>query len=166
MGNLSGAPSARRPWWTIDRGMTALIVSALALIAIGLVSLPLMAWRTPTLAPVTTPEGIVQRFYAAAYQGDYSLAYSYLGTDAQGALSVVDLQQQLNPDLQQSQVRIGAATISDTSATVRVTLTHFSSDGLFGSQEWSTEREVLLQHEGNAWKIVGGAFYAKKILSL
>lgn len=51
--------------------MTALIVSALALIAIGLESIPLMAWRTPTLAPVTTPEGIVQRFYAAAYRGDY-----------------------------------------------------------------------------------------------
>jgi hypothetical protein len=146
--------------------MTALIVSALALIAIGLVSIPLMARRTPTLAPLTTPEGIVQRFYAAAYGGDYRLAYSYLGTEAQRALSVVDLQQQLNPDLQQSQVRVGAATISDTSATVRVTLTHFSSDdGLFGSQEWSTAREVLLQREGDAWKIVGGAFYAKKIPS-
>jgi hypothetical protein len=138
-------------------------VSALALIAIGLVSIQLLASRTPTLAPVTTPEGIVQRFYAAAYRGDYRLAYGYLGADAQRTLSVVDLQQQLNPDLQQSQVRVGAATISDTSATVRVTLTHFSSDGLFGSQEWSTEREVLLQREGDAWKIVGGAFYTKKI---
>jgi hypothetical protein len=165
MGNLAGAPGAERPRWTIDRGMFVLIVSVLALITIGLVSIPLLAWRTPTLAPVTTPEGIVQRFYAAAYRGDYRLAYSYLGTDAQRTLSVVDLQQQLNPDLQQSQVRVGAATISDTSATVRVTLTHFSSDGLFGSQEWSTEREVLLQREGDAWKIVGGAFYAKKIPS-
>lgn len=165
MSNLSGAPSAERPRWTIDRGMAVLIVSALALIAIGLVSITLLASRTPTLAPVTTPEGIVQRFYAAAYQGDYRLAYSYLSTDAQRTLSVVDLQQQVNPDLQQSQVRVGAATINDTSATVRVTLTHFSSDGLFGSQEWSTEREVLLQLEGDAWKIVGGAFYAKKIPS-
>jgi len=165
MGNLSGAPSAERPRWRMDRGMIVLIVSALALIAIGLVSLPLLAWRTPSLAPVTTPEGIVQRFYAAAYRGDYRLAYSYLGADAQRALSVVDLQQQLNPDLQQSHVRVGTATISDTSATVRVTLTHFSSDGLFGSQEWSTEREVLLQREGDFWKIAGGAFYAKKIPS-
>lgn len=165
MGNLAGAPGAERSRWTIDRGMFVLIVSALALITIGLVSLPLLAWRTPTLAPATTPEGIVQRFYAAAYRGDYRLAYSYLGTDAQRMLSVVDLQQQLNPDLQQSQVRIGAAAISDTSATVRITLTHFSSDGLFGSQEWSTEREVLLQREGDAWKIAGGAFYAKKISS-
>jgi hypothetical protein len=161
MDNLSGAPSAGRPRWAIDRGMTVLIVSALALIAIGLASIPLMAWRTPTLAPTTTPEGIVQRFYTAAYGGDYRLAYSYLGADAQRALAVVDLQQQLNPDLQRSQVRVGAATISDSSATVPVTLTHFSSDGLFGSQEWSTEREVLLQREGDAWKIVGGAFYLK-----
>ena len=142
-----------------------LIVSALALIVIGLVSIPLLAWRTPTLAPVTTPEGIVQRFYAAAYGGDYRLAHSYLAGDAQRMLSVVDLQQQLNLDLQQSQVHIGAAIINDTNATVRVTLTHFSSDGLFGSQEWSTEREVLLQREGDTWKIAGGAFYTKKIAS-
>jgi hypothetical protein len=165
MDNLSGAPSAGPARWTIDRGMLVLIVSALTLIAIGLVSIPLMTGRTPTLAPITTPEGVVQRFYAAAYDGDYRLAYSYVGADAQRALSVVDLQQQLSPDLQQSQVRVGTATINDTSATVPVTLTHFSSDDLFGSQEWSAEREVLLQREGDTWKLVGGAFYPKTIPS-
>ena len=163
MASASGTPRAGRPWPTIDRGLAALILGAVALIAIGLVSIPLVARSSLTLAPETTPEGIVQRFYAAAYRGDYRLAYSYLGADAQRALTAVQLQQQLSPDLQQSQVRVGAVTISDTSATVRVTLTHFVPDGLFGSQEWSDEREVLLQREGDVWKIAGGAFYPVKL---
>jgi hypothetical protein len=88
--------------------------------------------------------------------------YSYLGADAQRGLSAVELQQQLSPELQQSQARVGVATITGPSATVRVTLTHFQPGGLFGSQEWSSEREVLLEREDDAWKIVGGAFYPVK----
>ena len=162
MENASRPPRAGRSWLTLDRGLAALILGALALIAVGLASIPLVSRSTATLAPETTPEGVVQRFYAAAYRGDYRLAYSFLGADAQRALTAVELQQQLSPDLQQSQVRVSDAIISDPSATVRVTLTHFQPDGLFGSQEWSTEREVLLQREGGAWKIAGGAFYPVK----
>ena len=163
MESASGTPRAGRHWPAIDRGLAALIVSAVALIVIGLLSIPLVARRTVTLAPETTPEGVVQRFYAAAYGGDYRLAYSYLSMDAQRALTAVQLQQQLSPDLQRSQVRVGDTIISDSSATVRVTLTHFVPDGLFGSQEWSDEREVLLQREGDSWKIAGGAFYPVKL---
>ena len=163
MESASGTPRAGRHWPTIDRGLALLILGAVALIVIGLVSIPLVARSTVTLAPETTPEGIVQRFYAAAYRGDYRQAYSYLSADAQRSLSAVQLQQQLSPDLQRSQVRVGDAIVSDSSATVRVTLTHFVPDGLFGSQEWSDEREVLLQREGDAWKIAGGAFYPVKL---
>jgi len=163
MDSVPEVSRAGRPWQTTDRGLAALVLGALVLIVLGLISIPLAARRTPTLAPETTPEGIVQRFYAAAYRGDYQVAYSYLGADAQRTLTAVELQQQVSPELQQSQTRVGAATISGTSATVRVTLTHFQPGGLFGSQEWSTEREVLLRREGDAWKIVGGAFYPVKL---
>lgn len=143
----------------IDRGLALLMLGALILIVIGLVSIPLVASRTPTLAPETTPEGVVQRFYAAAYQGDYQAAYGYVGAEAQRKLSVAELQQQLSSDLQRSQARVSAASVNGTSASVHVAFTHFGQGGLFGSDEWSSEREVLLQHEGGAWKIAGGAFY-------
>lgn len=143
----------------IDRGLALLIVGALILIAVGLVSIPLVAGRAPALAPETTPEGVVQRFYAAAYRGDYQAAYAYIGAEAQRTLSAVELQQQLSSELQQSQARIGAASVNGASASVHVTFTHFGQGGLFGSNEWNSKREVLLQREGDSWKIAGGAFY-------
>jgi hypothetical protein len=143
---------------TIDRGLAALILGALLLIVLGLIAIPLAARRAPPLAPAMTPEGTVQRFYQAAYAGDYNTAYAFLGADTQRALSLIELQQQLSTDLQRSQMQVGTSTIINTSATVRVTLTHFSPDGIFGSNEWQEEREVLLQREGDVWKIVSGPF--------
>jgi hypothetical protein len=163
MNSVPRAPHARLPGRTIDRGLLFLLLGALLLIVIGLVSIPLLAGRTPSLAPETTPEGVVQRFYAAAYRGDYQAAYGYVSADAQRRLALADLQQQISSDLQKSQARVGTASINGASASVRVTFTHFEPGGLFGSQEWSFNREVLLQREGDAWKIIGGAFYPVKI---
>lgn len=145
--------------YTVDRSLALLVLGAVILIIIGLVSIPLVARRAPALGPETTPEGVVQHFYAAAYNGDYQAAYGYVGAEGRRTLSMIELQQQLSSELQQSQVRVGTASVNGTSASVPVTFTHFGSGGLFGSQEWSSEREVLLQREGDSWKIAGGAFY-------
>jgi hypothetical protein len=152
-------PHSKQMWPTIDRGLVALILGALLLIALGLIAVPLTARRTPSLAPVATAEGTVQRFYQAVYNGDYSAAYAFLSADTQRKLSLVELQQQLSVDLFRSQVRISTTRVTDSHATVRVILTHFSPDGVFGSDEWQEEREVLLQREGAAWKIVSGPFF-------
>ena len=155
----SGEPEATPARRGIDRGLALLIAGALVLIVLGLISIPLASRRAPALAPAATPEGTVQRFYQAAYRGDYSAAYAFLSAEAQRHLSVAELQQQLSAELRNSQVRTGTTTLHDTSATVRVTLTHFQPGGLFGSSEWSNDREVLLQREGDTWKITGGAFF-------
>jgi hypothetical protein len=152
-------PHTRQALPTIDRGLAALLLGALLLIILGLIAIPLAARRAPSLASVTTPEGTVQRFYQAVYAGDYSTAYAFLSADTQRALSLSGLQQQLSTDLQRSQMHVGTSNTIDTYATVRVTLTHFSSDGIVGSEEWQEEREVLLHREGDAWKIVSGPFF-------
>jgi len=144
---------------TIDRNLAALILGALLLIVVGLIAVPLAARRTPSLAPATTPEGTVQRFYQATYNGDYSAAYAFLSGDTQRRLSLIELQQQLSVDLSRSQARISTTRVTDSHATVRVMLTHFSPDGVFGSNEWQEDREVLLQREGAVWKIVSGPFF-------
>jgi hypothetical protein len=143
----------------IDRGLAALIVGALLLIAVGLIVMSLTTRRSPALAPATTPEGTVQRFYQAAYAGDYSAAYAFLSADTQRRLSLIELQQQLSGNLQRSQAHINSTRLTNSHATVRVTLTHFSSDGIFGSNEWQEEREVLLVRGGAEWKIVSGPFF-------
>jgi hypothetical protein len=155
----SSEPRAGHAHPALDRGLLALILGAVLLIVVGLIAVPLAARRTPSLAPATTPEGSVERFYQAAYAGDYGAAYGFLSTETQRRLSLIELQQQLSGNLQRSQARVSASQVADTHATVRVTLTHFSSDGIFGSNEWTEEREILLQREDEAWKIVSGPFY-------
>src|SRR5262245_4537682 len=103
----SGATPERR---RIDPTLAAIVVGAVILIIAGLIAIPLAARRTPALAPETTPEGIVQRFYQAAYAGDYTTAHSYLTAESSAQVSPLDLQQQLSPQLQQSQMRVISTT--------------------------------------------------------
>lgn len=145
--------------WGLDRGLLLLVGGALVLIVLGLIAIPLATRRAPTLAPAGTPEGAVQRFYQAAYARDWATAYSFLSADARAQLSLAGLQQQLSGELQDSRAQVSATTITADSATVDVTLSYFRPDGLFGSSEWNTTRQVLLQREGDSWKISSGAFY-------
>ena len=152
-------PHAGRTRPVFDRGLAGLAAGALLLIVVALIAVPLAARRTPALAPAASPEGVVQRFYQAAYAGDYTAAYAFLSAETQRGLSLIELQQQLSASLQHSQVRAAASRLAGAQATVQVTLTHFGSDGIFGSSEWQEQREVLLAREGEEWKIVSGPFF-------
>jgi hypothetical protein len=149
------SPAQRR----IDPALAAIVIGAIVLIIVGLIAIPLAARRSPELAPETTPQGVTQRFYQAAYAGDYATAYGYLAAEARAQLPELDLQQQLASRLRQTQMRVIETTAHASSATVRVTLTHFQPGGLFDSSEWTEELDVALKREGEAWKITDGPFY-------
>lgn len=156
---MNNAPTGRAPStgrWGIDRGLALLVVGALILVIAGLVAIPLAARRAPALAPETTPEGVVQRFYQALYRDDYAAAYSFLSPETQRGLSLTRLQQELEYQIRDSQARTGAVTVNDGQATVEVSITRFGSGGLFGSSEWTSDQEVLLERAGTSWKIVSG----------
>lgn len=153
--NTGATPASRK----VDPLLAGIVVGAILLIMAGLLAIPLMARRAPTLAPETTPEGVVQRFYQAAYAEDYAAALGYLATETRAQLSALELQQQLGPQLRQSQARVIGTTVRDDAATVQMALSHVQPGGLFGSNEWTEQRDVLLQREGDAWKIVGGPFF-------
>ena len=152
----TGATPRRR---RIEPTLAGIVVGGILLIVVGLIAIPLAARRPATLAPETTPEGVAQRFYQAAYADDYATAHSYLDAEARAKLSATDLQQQLGPQLRQSQMRVISTTIHGDTATVRVALTHFQPGGIFGSDEWTEERDIALKREGDVWKIVSGPFY-------
>jgi hypothetical protein len=143
----------------IDPVLAGIVLGAVLLIVAGLIAIPLAARRSPALAPETTPEGVVQRFYQAAYAGDYATAHGYLGAAVRAQLSALDLQQQLAPQLRQTQMRVSSTIVHDSAATVRVALTHIQPGGLFGSSEWTEQFDIALAREGEAWKIVSGRFY-------
>jgi hypothetical protein len=146
-----------------NRGLVLLIAGAVVLIVAGLISIPLLARRTPTLAAPTTPEGVVQRFYQALYGGDYATAYSSLSADTQRKVSVAELQQGMSGDLRDTQIRTGKVTVTGDKATVPVTTTHFSTGGLLSTNEWTSDSELLLQQEAGLWKIVSGFGYFPKL---
>jgi hypothetical protein len=143
----------------IDPVLAGSGVGAVLLIVAGLIAIPLAARRSPALAPETTPEGVVQRFYQAAYAGDYATAHGYLAATVRAQLSALDLQQQLAPQLRQTQMRVSSTSVHDSTATVRVALTHIQPGGLFGSSEWVEQLDIVLTREGAAWEIVSGPFY-------
>lgn len=141
-----------------DRSLLLVVGGALALIVIGLVSAAVLARTSPALAPASTPEGAVQRFYAALYAGDYAAAYGMLSPGTQRSISERELRERMSYDLRQSQARVGLASVQGKRATVPVTITHYTQDGLFGAQEWVSEHEVTLVRTDGAWLLIGGPF--------
>ena len=159
MSNVQQDTEVTLPRRRIDPALAGIVVGAIVLIVVGLIAIPLANRRSPELAPETTPEGTVQRFYQAAYAGDYAAAYGYLAAEARAKLSAIELQQQLASSLRQTQMRVISAMVHDDTATVRVALTHFQPGGLFDSNEWTEELDVVLKHEDGGWKIASGPFY-------
>jgi hypothetical protein len=159
MSNTSQPTSARPARRQIDPLLAGILAGAALLIVAGLIAIPLLARRAPTLAPDTTPEGVTQRFYQAIFADDYAAAHAYLASTTRAQISQLELQQQLSSQLRQSQVRVVSTTTRANGATVQVVITHVTSGDLFGANEWTEDREVLLLREGADWKIVGGPFY-------
>ncbi len=145
---------ARRPGFSW--GLLALALGAIALITIALLTIPLAA-RPPELAPTSTPDGVVQRFYDAAYRGDYVAAYAMLSEDTRRELSLAEFQARMRYE-RESELRVNDVALHGETATVTVTITYYSPGGLFGGGEWSTQYDILLEREGDTWRILGQPF--------
>jgi len=141
-----------------DAGLLILILGGSTLILLGLLTLAIIPRQAPPLAPPTTPEGVVPRFYLAAYNGNSTRAYSYLSQDARQRISADDLEQQLGSELRGSRIQVGMSKVQDDSAKVEVAITRFGPIGTFGPEEWTKRRDVYLQREADTWKITGEAF--------
>lgn len=143
----------------VDRGLALLLIGAALLIGLSLISLVLMRQRTPPLAPADTPEGVVQRFYQAAYAGDYAAAHALLSRSVAARITPVALERQLRDDLRNTQMRVLQVRTYDNSADVEIELLHVAPGGWFGANEWREERTVVVQRENGQWRIREGAFY-------
>lgn len=139
-------------------GVTALAAGAVALIVLALVTLGLSEHRQPALAPASTPEGVVQRFFDATYRGDYAAAYAMLSPATRRERSLAEFQAQMRYQ-RESEMHVDAVAAHGDTATVTVTVTHYSPGGLFGGGEWSTQYDLLLEREGDTWRIVGEPFW-------
>jgi hypothetical protein len=138
-------------------GLPALAAGAVILVVIALVAIP-MADRPVELAPASTPEGVVQRFFDATYRGDYVAAYAMLSDETRRELSLAEFQARMRYE-RESELRVDDVALHGETATVTVTVTHYSPGGLFGGDEWSTRYDLLLEQEGDTWRILGEPFW-------
>lgn len=145
----------RRP--QVSWGLLSLTVGALVLIGAALLAIVLVGQRPAEFAPISTPDGVVQRFFDATYRGDYASAYAMLSETTRRDRSLAEFQERLRYE-RESEMRVDAVVVHDGTATVTVTVTHFSPGGLFGGNEWSSQYDILLERDGDTWKIVGEPF--------
>lgn len=151
-------PRVGAPRWSQAWGLLALVGGALALVIIALIAIALGGRQQPELAPLSTPEGVVQHFFDATYRGDYATAYGMLSDTTRRERTLAEFQEQLRYQ-RDSELRVNAVAIHDQTATVTVTVTHFSPGGLFGGNEWSTQYDILLERDGETWRIIGWPFW-------
>ncbi|MGQ9926773.1 MAG: hypothetical protein ACUVS4_07865 [Chloroflexaceae bacterium] len=145
---LSDARQPGRNW-----GLWALVGGAALLIIIALLTIPLSARQQPVFAPLSTPEGVVQRFFDAVYRGDYAGAYGFLSANMQRERSLAEFQNQIRY-ARNGEMRVDRVAIHDDTATVTVTVTRFEPGGIFGGNQWSTQYDLLLERDGESWRIV------------
>jgi hypothetical protein len=143
----------RRPPCAVG-GLLGLVVAAVALIGLALLVIPTVSRRPLELALLSTPQGVVQHFYDAIYRGNYGAAYALLSDQTQREVPLEGFQGYANFS-RESEMRVDAVEINDTTATVTITVTHFEPGGIFGGNDWSYESEVLLEREGDSWRIIG-----------
>lgn len=138
-------------------GLLALASITLTLFVVALLVIFESGREQPVLASTATPEGVVQRYYAAAYRGDYAAAYAMLSESARRERSLSEFQSIMRYQ-RASEMQIANVAIHGDTATVTVTLTYFSGDGLFGGSQWSNQTDLLLERDGETWRITGEPF--------
>jgi len=157
MAPITPESQARHHRPQVSWGLVSLTVGALVLIGAALLAISLAGQHPAEFAPTSSPDGVVQRFFDATYRGDYASAYAMLSDETRRDLSLVEFQAQLRYR-SESEMRVDKVAIHAETATVTVTVTQFSPGGLFGGNEWSNQYDILLERDGETWRIVGEPF--------
>ncbi|WP_348770108.1 hypothetical protein [Arthrobacter sp. E3] len=128
---------------------TPLIILGVIIILVLVAALSIVLTRgEPTLLAESTPAGVVQRYVAAAVDGDETTAAGYLTNDVLANCSPMEQFQADNLTI----TLISTKERSD-SADVAVSIASFSGNGPFGAQESSYEDVFSLVKIVGAWRI-------------
>lgn len=135
-----------------DRAVLAIGGCVLAIVVVAVVVV--LAIGEPDMAeyPAGTPEGTVQRYLRAAYDGDEDSARALLSERADTEMGRDPFSRLFCQQSDGHQVRIDGVDEGDGRATVRLEIEDISGSGLdFDRYTW--ERQVVLVFEDGGWKI-------------
>ena len=154
--DVRSAAERGRPEGTRDplRPAVLLWIFAGVVAAAVLVGAVVGALREATPLDRDSPEGVVQAFLQAVFDGDYSAALTFLDSDTtascdQGDFRAAWIPESMTAALDDVRVRDGEAEVS-------VRLRTVTGPEPFGSGAYSSQETFELIHEGGVWRITEG----------
>lgn len=135
-----------------DRSILAIGGGVLAIVVIAIVVVLAVGEPKVTAYPVDTPEGTVQRYLSAIYDGDDTVARDLLTSRALREMGNNPFDGLFCQQSDGHQVRIDRVTTETDRATIQLEIENVSGSGL-GFDRYSWERSVLLRFEDGGWKI-------------
>lgn len=127
----------------------AVFVGAVVLLAV-LAGVVVANRATPDLDRAT-PEGVVQQYLQAVFDGDYPIAAGLLSPSS--GCDVSDVAAAYAPA--SARIVLGHSAVNGDHAVVTVKVTEGSGDGPFQSSGYSRTERITVQREGGVWKITG-----------
>jgi hypothetical protein len=135
-------PPAARP----DRALLVVVGVVLVLVLVALVVV--FTRGEPAQLEEGSPGGVVQRYSAAALDGDDAVAGEYLSPSA-----LADCDSAATPDTDDTRITLVDVDERESSADVRVSIVTSYDGGAFGSSEYESEDAFELVKVGGDWLI-------------
>lgn len=122
-----------------------------ALVAVVVAVAVVAATRPPPELDVGTPQGIVQAYVRAVFDGEIAEAAGHI--TAESECGVEDLERARAAD--SARVVLLDTRVDGDSASVEVEIVHSGGSGPFDGYEWSEETTFSLIRSGGTWQLTG-----------
>lgn len=132
-----------------DRFLTGILIG-IALLVVASLSVFFLRKDTNTYLPEDSPDAIVHNYVFAIQEEDFKRAYSYLAEDEYKPTYTGFLRDVISTN--RDSVQIGAAEISDDTASVALTFTNMGGGVFFDRYEY-IETALLVKQAGE-WKLL------------
>jgi hypothetical protein len=138
-----------------SRWLLAFGVAIGVLVIVAVVLVLTMPTPEARLLPEDTPGGTVQRYFLALQAQDYVTAYSYLVPPSNEKNPYETWRSPLisSEEKPEWKVTLGKSAVTDSEATVDVTVDIFRPSGPFDSPVRTQHITFFLKKEGTSWKI-------------
>jgi hypothetical protein len=136
----------------VDRTVLTIGGVVVAIVVIAAVVVLALGEPDVTAYPADTPEGSVQRYLRAIYDGDATTALGYVSARADKEMGDDPFSRLFCEQSDGHQVRITDVESSGERATVQLRIEDVSGSGL-GFDRYSWDRSVVLIFEDSGWKI-------------
>ncbi|MBI3965153.1 MAG: DUF4878 domain-containing protein [Chloroflexi bacterium] len=153
------AQPAARPDGGRDWFLYAIVGGVLLLVLLGLGTV-LAGERPEEYVSGDAPADVVRNYYVAIQRGDLSRAYDYLSASTRAQTKYEEFVQRTGyrgtSRAPRARLRVEDTKIEGDTATVSVVVTRASRGGpfgMFGSDEWSNSRAIVLRRESGQWRI-------------